>query len=129
MCFFFLIGNNRLTYSILIVAIHEIFAQNAKKFPDRECVVETKGSQSNGRTFTYRQINESANLLAHHFLSHGCNVGDVVMIYAYRGLVLPIFFSFFLLNCLQSLTNFMDIGSSSWWPTWVLSKLVQRSAL
>ncbi|UKZ51964.1 putative NRPS-like protein biosynthetic cluster [Trichoderma virens] len=71
-------------------AIHEIFAQNAKKFPDRECVVETKGSQSNGRTFTYRQINESANLLAHHFLSHGCNVGDVVMIYAYRGVELVV---------------------------------------
>ncbi|KAI1114257.1 aminoadipate reductase [Nemania sp. NC0429] len=66
-------------------AIHEIFAANASKFPDRECVVETKSSQSNERIFTYRQINEGANRLAHHFLDHGCKVGDVVMIYAYRG--------------------------------------------
>lgn len=66
-------------------AIHEIFAANAGRFPDRECVVETKSSQTNGRIFTYRQINESSNRLAHHFLDHGCKVGDVVMIYAYRG--------------------------------------------
>ncbi|KAK5988278.1 L-2-aminoadipate reductase large subunit [Cladobotryum mycophilum] len=66
-------------------AIHEIFASNAQKFPDRECVVETKSARTDARTFTYRQINESANQLAHHFLSHGCQVGDVAMIYAYRG--------------------------------------------
>lgn len=72
----------------VFLAIHEIFAKNAKSFPDRECVVETKSSQRKERSFTYRQIHEASNLLAQHFLSHGCNVGDVVMIYAYRGLVL-----------------------------------------
>ncbi|KAH8812317.1 hypothetical protein F5884DRAFT_701490 [Xylogone sp. PMI_703] len=71
-------------------AIHEIFASNAHKFPDRECVIETKSKQAAQRTFTYRQINESSNQLAHHFLSHGCEVGDVVMIYAYRGVDLVV---------------------------------------
>lgn len=67
------------------LAIHEIFAENARKFPERECVIETRSSQSPARSFSYRQINQSANQLAHHFLSHGCQVGDVVMIYAFRG--------------------------------------------
>uniref|UniRef100_A0A0B7JZA4 Alpha-aminoadipate reductase n=1 Tax=Bionectria ochroleuca TaxID=29856 RepID=A0A0B7JZA4_BIOOC len=70
--------------------IHEIFADNAQKFPERECVIETRSSQSRARSFSYRQINQSANRLAHHFLSHGCQVGDVVMIYAYRGVELVV---------------------------------------
>ena len=68
-------------------AIHEIFASNAKRFPDRPCVIETKSLRTAQRTFTYRQINESSNQLAYHFLAQGCQVGDVVMIYAYRGLI------------------------------------------
>ncbi|KJR82106.1 L-aminoadipate-semialdehyde dehydrogenase [Sporothrix schenckii 1099-18] len=71
-------------------AIHDIFAANAKKHPDRECVVETKSSQSNERSFTYRQINAAANRLAHHLLAHGCQIGDVAMIYAYRGVDLVV---------------------------------------
>jgi L-2-aminoadipate reductase len=95
------VGPNRMypcldSFLIFVVAIHEIFADNAKKFPDRECVIETKSSQSNGRSFTYRQINESANQLAHHFLGHGCEVGDVVMIYAHRGLVIVVPYIFLL---------------------------------
>jgi L-aminoadipate-semialdehyde dehydrogenase len=76
--------------SHLSTAIHEIFASNAKRFPNRQCVIETKSPRTAERTFTYRQINESSNQLAHHFLAHGCEVGDVVMIYAYRGSVLPL---------------------------------------
>lgn len=68
-------------------AIHEVFALNAKRFPERLCVKETKSSRAAQRTFTYRQINESSNQLANHFLTNGCEVGDVVMIYAYRGSV------------------------------------------
>lgn len=71
----------------LLLAIHEIFASNANKFPDRECVIETKSRQRPQRTFTYRQINESSNQLARYFLENGCEVGDVVTIYAYRGFV------------------------------------------
>ncbi|KAL3953375.1 hypothetical protein ACCO45_013318 [Purpureocillium lilacinum] len=59
-------------------------------FPDRTCVVETRSSRGPERTFTYRQINESSNQLAHHFLANGCQVGDVVAIYAYRGVDLVV---------------------------------------
>ncbi|KND94938.1 L-aminoadipate-semialdehyde dehydrogenase large subunit [Tolypocladium ophioglossoides CBS 100239] len=71
-------------------AIHEIFASNAARSPDSTCVIETKSSRSAQRIFTYRQINESSNQLAHHFLAHGCQVGDVVAIYAYRGVDLVV---------------------------------------
>lgn len=52
--------------------------------PDRQCVIETRSSRSPERIFTYRQINQASNHLAHHLIAHGCNVGDVVIIYAYR---------------------------------------------
>lgn len=68
-------------------AIHEIFASNAKKFPEKECVIETKGRGTPERTFTYRQIHESSNQLARYLLDNGCQVGHVVAIYAYRGSV------------------------------------------
>jgi len=77
-------------FSPIYAAIHEIFASNAKRFPDRPCVIETGSPRTAQRTFTYRQINESSNQLAHHFLAHGCEVGDVAMIYAYRGSVLSL---------------------------------------
>ncbi|ODM16957.1 L-aminoadipate-semialdehyde dehydrogenase large subunit [Aspergillus cristatus] len=71
-------------------AIHEIFARNANEHPERLCVLETKGLRSPERQFTYKQINESSNQLAHFFLSNGCERGDVVMIYAYRGVDLVV---------------------------------------
>ena len=40
--------------------------------------------------FSYQQINESSNQLAHFFLAHGCERGDVVMIYAHRGVDLVV---------------------------------------
>ncbi|KAK5159702.1 large subunit of alpha-aminoadipate reductase [Oleoguttula sp. CCFEE 6159] len=61
-------------------AIHEIFAANAQKHPDRPCVIET----SPRRQFTYRQINEASNILAHHLVQHGVQRGEVVMLYSYR---------------------------------------------
>ncbi|KAK3938645.1 hypothetical protein QBC46DRAFT_161602 [Diplogelasinospora grovesii] len=70
--------------------IHQIFAENAKTHPDRPCVIETKGPRNPERVFTYRQINESSNQLAHHFLANGCETGDVVMIYAHRGVDLVV---------------------------------------
>jgi L-aminoadipate-semialdehyde dehydrogenase len=75
----------RLEASLTSAAIHEIFASNAAQFPDRTCIVETLPGSRAQRVFTYRQINEASNQLAHHFLDHGCQVGDVAMIYAYRG--------------------------------------------
>ncbi|PKY01910.1 L-aminoadipate-semialdehyde dehydrogenase large subunit [Aspergillus campestris IBT 28561] len=71
-------------------AIHQIFARNANEHPDRLCVLETKGMRSPERQFNYKQINESSNQLAHYLLSNGCERGDVVMIYAYRGVDLVV---------------------------------------
>lgn len=68
--------------------IHEIFADNADKFPERTCVVETANvfnDSSKERVFTYKQINEASNVVAHHLIAQGIKHGDVVMIYAYRG--------------------------------------------
>ncbi|MCJ1309107.1 large subunit of alpha-aminoadipate reductase [Agyrium rufum] len=71
-------------------AIHDIFASNAAKHPDRPCVVETPSSSTPQRTFTYKQINEAANILSHYLVDHGVERGDVVMVYAYRGVDLVI---------------------------------------
>ena len=71
-------------------AIHDIFAANAEAHPDRTCVVETKSEDSPERQFTYRQIHEASNILAHHLVQSGLERGDVVMIYSYRGVDLVV---------------------------------------
>ncbi|PHH52068.1 L-2-aminoadipate reductase large subunit [Ceratocystis fimbriata CBS 114723] len=65
-------------------AIHDIFESNALKHPERPCVIETKTATTPERTFTYKQINEAANVLAHYFVANGSQVEDVVMVYAHR---------------------------------------------
>lgn len=71
-------------------AIHDIFAENAGKHPEKLCVVETKSSNSPHREFTYRQINEASNILGHHLVQSGIQRGEVVMVYAYRGVDLVV---------------------------------------
>ncbi|KPI40890.1 L-aminoadipate-semialdehyde dehydrogenase large subunit [Cyphellophora attinorum] len=71
-------------------AIHDIFAENASRHPDRTCVVETKSEDGPERVFTYQQINEASNILAHHLVQSGLDIGDVVMIYSYRGVDLMV---------------------------------------
>jgi L-2-aminoadipate reductase len=71
-------------------AIHEIFAANAKKHPDRVCVVETACSTASRREFSYQQINESSNILAHYLVANGVRRGEVVMVYAHRGVDLVV---------------------------------------
>jgi len=71
-------------------AIQDIFAANAEAHPDRTCVVETKSEEGPERQFTYQQINESSNILAHHLVQSGLERGDVVMIYSYRGVDLVV---------------------------------------
>ncbi|KAI9804605.1 MAG: putative NRPS-like protein biosynthetic cluster [Piccolia ochrophora] len=68
-------------------AIHDIFSENARHHPDRLCVVETASPASSWphRQFTYRQINEASNILAHHLVQANVQRGEVVMIYAHRG--------------------------------------------
>ena len=71
-------------------AIQDRFADKASKFPDRLCVVETASRTTPQREFTYRQIDEASNVIAHYFLQHGIEKCEVVMIYAYRGVDLCI---------------------------------------
>ena len=71
-------------------AIHDIFAANALKHPDRLCVVETASSTTPRREFSYRAINEASNILAHHLVQNGVQRGEVVMVYAYRGVDLVV---------------------------------------
>jgi L-aminoadipate-semialdehyde dehydrogenase len=70
--------------------IHEIFAGNARKHPDRPCVVETATSTTPERAFTYKHIFEATSVLAHHFVQSGIQRGDVVMIFAHRGVDLVV---------------------------------------
>ncbi|KAI9717054.1 MAG: putative NRPS-like protein biosynthetic cluster [Candelaria pacifica] len=71
-------------------AIHDIFAENARRHPDRLCIVETASRTTPQRSFSYQQINEASNVLAHHLLQAGIEKGEVVMIYAYRGVDLVV---------------------------------------
>ncbi|KAK9491995.1 hypothetical protein V1508DRAFT_398387 [Lipomyces doorenjongii] len=74
-------------------AIHDIFSSNARKHPDRLCVLETKNAfddTTKDRPFTYRQIDEASNILAHHLVSKGITLGDVVTVYAFRGVDLVV---------------------------------------
>lgn len=71
-------------------AIHDIFSANAESHPDKLCVVETKSATSPHREFTYKQINEASNILGHHLVQSGIERGEVVMVYAYRGVDLVV---------------------------------------
>lgn len=71
-------------------AIHDIFSANAERHPDRLCVVETTNEDGPERKFTYQQIHEASNILAHHLVDSGLDRGDVVMIYSYRGVDLVV---------------------------------------
>ncbi|KAL8407464.1 hypothetical protein RB594_006333 [Gaeumannomyces avenae] len=79
-----------LDWSGHIGAIHEIFAANTHKHPDRVCVVETKSSEGPERSYTYRQIFEASNVLAHYLHDAGVTNGDVVMIWAHRSVDLVV---------------------------------------
>ena len=70
--------------------IQETFATNAEKLPNSPCVVETESESSPRREFSYRSINEASNVLAHYLISNGVERGDVVMVYAYRGVDLVV---------------------------------------
>ncbi|KAJ3298155.1 large subunit of alpha-aminoadipate reductase [Borealophlyctis nickersoniae] len=76
-------------------AITDIFAANAKAHPDRTCVVESRDASSASvfgdlREFSYKQINEASNVLAHHLIRGGIEQEDVVVLYSYRGVDLVV---------------------------------------
>jgi non-ribosomal peptide synthetase component F len=71
-------------------SIQEHFSENAEKYPDRPCVIETKSSESPERVFTYKQIYEASNVVAHYLRDAGISNGDVVMIWAHRSVDLVV---------------------------------------
>lgn len=74
-------------------AIQDIFMANALAFPDRDCVVETKSFMdpaTKTRTFSYQQINRASNIVGNYLKENGIKKGDIVMIYAYRGVDLVV---------------------------------------
>ncbi|KAK6464528.1 alpha-aminoadipate reductase [Scheffersomyces coipomensis] len=74
-------------------AIQDIFQKNAEDHPERPCVVETKSfldPSTKTRTFTYKQINQASNIVGNYLKETGIKKGDIVMIYAYRGVDLMI---------------------------------------
>ena len=81
-----------LDWSGFVGAIHDIFADNAQRFPDRTCVVETgtRETGSKDRAFSYKTINEASNILAHHLHDSGITNGDIVMIWAHRSVDLVV---------------------------------------
>ena len=74
-------------------SIQDIFLRNAKEFPSRDCVVETKSffdPNSETRVFTYAQIDGASNIVGNYLKETGIKKGDVVTIYAYRGVDLVV---------------------------------------
>jgi L-aminoadipate-semialdehyde dehydrogenase len=74
-------------------AIPDIFSANAKAHPDRVCVIQSElaegqtvmdGPSRGRRVFTYRQVDEASNVLAHALIKNGLEKGEVVMVYAAR---------------------------------------------
>ncbi|GAA6030929.1 hypothetical protein JCM8097_008942 [Rhodosporidiobolus ruineniae] len=76
-------------------AITDIFSRNAAAHPDRVCIVESLppaevGGKDGERRFTYRQIDEASNILAHHLVKSGVEREEVVTVYSTRGVDLVV---------------------------------------
>ena len=79
-----------LDWSGYVGSIQWHFSEAARKHPDWVCVVETASSEAPERRFTYRQIYEASNVLAHYLHDAGVTNGDVVMIWAHRSVDLVV---------------------------------------
>uniref|UniRef100_A0A093VCQ0 Alpha-aminoadipate reductase n=1 Tax=Talaromyces marneffei PM1 TaxID=1077442 RepID=A0A093VCQ0_TALMA len=79
-----------LDWSGYVGSVQDIFAQNVKSHPDRTCVVETASAEGPERRFTYKQIYEASNTLAHYLHDAGITNDDVVMIFAHRSVDLVV---------------------------------------
>ena len=86
-------------------AITDIFHRNAKQHPEKACVVQSSagsmdasiatirtssGASTERTTFTYQQIDEASNILAHALVESGVERGEVVMVYAARSVELVV---------------------------------------
>ena len=79
-----------LDWSGYVGSIQEHFRDAATRHPDRTYIVETRSSGNPERVFSYRQIYEASNVLAHYLHNAGITNGDVVMIWAHRSVDLVV---------------------------------------
>lgn len=94
-------------------AITDIFSANAQQFPERTCIVESLapaeiGGKNGLRQFTYQQIDEASNVLAHHLVKSGVQREEVVTVYSTRGVDLVVA----VMGVLKAGATFSVIGSS-----------------
>ncbi|KAI0031959.1 alpha-aminoadipate reductase Lys1p [Vararia minispora EC-137] len=75
-------------------AIPDIFSQNAVRWPERPCVIQSLLSDDvtcqPKRIYSYRTIRQAANILAHHLIKGGIQREEVVMVYAHRSVDLVV---------------------------------------
>lgn len=76
-------------------AITDVFSANARKWPDRPCVIQSLPASNldvpqEKRVFTYGTIQRAANILAHQLIHEGIKREDVVMVYAHRSVDLVV---------------------------------------
>lgn len=112
-------------------AITDIFSANAQKFPERTCIVESVapvgnvGGKNEIREFTYRQIDEASNVLAHHLVKGGVQRADVVTVYSTRGVDLVVA----VMGVLKAGATFSVIGEVLSLSSLCLSKLASTITL
>jgi len=76
-------------------AITDVFSRNARRWPDRPCIVQsipapTITEPQQTITYTYNAILHASNVLAHHLIKEGVQREEVVTIYAYRSVDLVV---------------------------------------
>ncbi len=76
-------------------AITDVFSENARRFPQRPCVVQSipaahLDEPQARRYFSYGTILRASNVLAHHLIAGGVKPGDIVMVYAHRSVDLVV---------------------------------------
>ncbi|KAN0111731.1 alpha-aminoadipate reductase [Russula decolorans] len=76
-------------------AITDVFSQNARRFPQRPCVVQSipaahLDEPQARKYFSYGTILRASNILAHYLMAGGIKPGDIVMVYAHRSVDLVV---------------------------------------
>jgi L-2-aminoadipate reductase len=76
-------------------AITDVFSQNARRFPQRPCVVQSipaahLDDPQARKYFSYGTILRASNILAHYLIAGGVKPGDIVMVYAHRSVDLVV---------------------------------------
>ena len=103
-------------------AITDVFSKNARRYPQRPCVIQSipaahMDEPQARRYFSYGAILRASNILAHHLISGGVKPGDIVMVYAHRSVDLVVA----VIGALKAGAAFSVIGTSR-----TSSKLVSR---